>query len=196
VMKEIAFGGSFLQGGTLIIGSITATYNGKPILTTFPSEFNEGGVDAKYNSMGATMQKGREGLGMHSVHLSLPAGLIVQINRWTEASEGNYINAKITMPPVPGQDGHCRNFNGNPADDARGQIRARVGTTGVAQADLLFPGLKTPIVVGNRPDINDCAPGMLDTAHESCKASEHKFIPSMACLIDVCFGGAGFAHQG
>merc|ERR1719282_811686 len=62
----------------------------------------------------------------HVVHLSLPMGVNVQINRWTEASEGKYINAKITMPAVPGQDGHCGNANGNAADDERLQIRARV----------------------------------------------------------------------
>merc|ERR1712087_792523 len=73
-----------------------------------------------------------------------------------EASEGNYINAKITMPAQPGQDGHCGNFNNNVADDDRLQIRARVGTTGVAAGELLFPGPKTPVVVGNRPDINNC----------------------------------------
>merc|ERR1712194_9060 len=110
----------------------------------------------------------------------------VQVNRWMEASEGNYINAKITMAPVHGIDGHCGNFNGNPEDDDRLQIRARVGKTGVAANDLLFPGPKLPVSHGNRPDINDCPAQKLDAAHDSCKKSEQKFIPSMSCLIDVC----------
>jgi len=193
VMREIAFGGPFLQGSKLLVSATDASYNGKPILTGFPSSFNEGGVNAKLDSIGETMQKGREGKAMHVVHLSLPMGVNVQINRWTEPSEGKYINAKITMPAVPGQDGHCGNANGNAADDDRLQIRARVGKTGVAQQDLLFPGVKTPIVQGNRPDINDCDD--LDHAHHKRKARENKFIPSMACLIDVCFGGDGFANQ-
>jgi len=196
VMKEIAIGGPFIQGSKIIVGAVSATYNGNPILTSFPSAFNQAGISAKYDSIGGTLQNGRQGKAMHVVHLSLPGGVNVQINRWTEPAEGNYINAKITMPAAPGQDGHCGNFNGNPADDDRLQIRARVGTTGVSQAELLFPGIKTPVVAGNHPDINDCPSDKLTLAHDTCKAKEHKFIPSMGCLIDVCFGGEGFANQG
>merc|ERR1712151_1328511 len=73
------------------------------------------------------------------------------------------------------------------------QIRARVGTTGVAAGELLFPGAKIPVGQSNRPDINNCAAPKLEAAKTSCKAKEQKFIPSMSCLIDVCFGGDGFA---
>merc|ERR1719197_2215022 len=106
------------------------------------------------------------------MHITLPGSVQVQINRWTEPSEGNYINAKITMSAQPGQDGHCGNFNGNQADDDRLQIRARVGTTGVAAGDLLFPGGKIPVVQGNRPDINNCEASKLDDAKTRCKAKE------------------------
>jgi len=68
------------------------------------------------------------------------------------------------------------------------------GTTGVAQQDLLF-GTKTPVVQVYRPDINNCPGPKLDDAKSTCKAREHKFIPSMGCLIDVCFGGKGFARE-
>merc|ERR1712190_190992 len=112
-------------------------------------------------------------------------GVNVQINRWMEASEGNYINAKINMPAQQGQDGHCGNFNGNQADDDRLQIRARVGTTGVAAGDILFH-TKTPVMQANRPDINDCPAPKLTGAKDLCKKKEHKFIPSMSCLVDVC----------
>merc|ERR1712083_192528 len=120
-------------------------------------------------------------------------GVEVQINRWTERSEGNYINAKITMSAQPQQDGHCGNFNGNPADDDRLQIRQRIGKTGVAEGELFFPLPKTAINPGNRPDISDCAQPKLEDAKTRCKAKEHKFIPSHSCLVDVCFGGTGFA---
>merc|ERR1712232_1451139 len=164
-----------------------------PIIGGFPANFDNSIVHVHYNGQGQTLQEGRSGKAMHVVHLQMPLGVNVQINRWMEASEGNYINAKINMPAQPGQDGHCGNFNGNVADDDRLQIRARVGTTGVAQAEMLFPGPKTPVVVANRPDINNCPRPQLETAKASCKAKEQKFIPSMSCLIDVCFGGAGFA---
>jgi len=195
VMKEIAFGGEFMQGRKLIIGTTDATFDGKPILGGFPSNFQNALFSAKYDATGETMQKGRNGKALHAVHLSLPRGVNVQINRWMEPSEGNYINAAISMAPQPVQDGHCGNFNGNAADDDRLQIRARVGRTGVAASDLIFPGGKIAIVQGSRPDINDCPDDKLKSAHHSCKHKENAFIPSMACLIDVCFGGTGFATQ-
>jgi len=193
VMKGIAFGGPFISSHKLIIGTDSATFDGQPILTTFPSSYSSAGISVQYNGQGATMQEGRSGKPLHVIHMSLPLGVNVQINRWLEASEGHYLNAKITMPAQPDQDGHCGNSNGNQADDDRLQIRARVGTTGVAVGDMLFPGPKTPVGQSNRPDINNCPRPKLEGAKESCKAKEQKFIPSMACLIDVCFGGDGFA---
>jgi len=195
VLKEIAFGGPFMQNHKLIIGTNTASWDGQPIIGGFPANFVNSIVQVHYDGQGQTLQEGRSGKAMHVVHLQMPLGVNVQINRWMEASEGNYINARINMPAQPGQDGHCGNFNGNPADDDRLQIRARVGTTGVAAGELLFPGGKIPVVQGNRPDINNCEAPKLDHAKTLCKAKEHKFIPSMGCLIDVCFGGDGFAND-
>jgi len=194
-MKAIAFGGPFMHGHKLVIYTTHATWDNNPIIGGFPSSFTNGEVSIRYDSIGDTMQKGREGKAMHVVHLTLPLGVQVQVNRWMVASEGNYINARISMSPQPGQDGHCGNFNGNPADDERAQVRARVGKTGVAVADLIFSEPKMPIIQGNRPDLNDCPQDKLDDAHTDCKNREKKFIPSMACLIDECFAGKGFvAH--
>merc|ERR1712066_907988 len=63
----------------------------------------------------------------------------------------------------------------------------------VEASALIFAGAKIPVGQANRPDINNCARPKLEDAKSRCKAKEHKFIPSMSCLIDVCFGGAGFA---
>merc|ERR1711976_331792 len=198
VLKEIGFGGSFMKGNKLVIGATaaSATWNGQPILTMFPSNFQNELVTAAYDSNGATMQDGRQGKQLHVIHLTLPLSVNVQINRWMEAAEGNYINAKITMSAQPNQDGHCGNFNGNQADDDRLQIRARVGTTGVEANMLILPGPKIPIGQSNRPDINNCPRLKLEHSKKTCKDKEHKFIPSMECLIDTCFGGDGFAGGG
>merc|ERR1712113_866232 len=134
-----------------------------------PSNFQNDVVQIQYNSMGGTLQNGREGKALHVVHITLPNSVQVQINRWNEPDEGSYINARIQMPKQPGQDGHCGNFNGNAADDDRLQIRARVGTTGVLPNELLFPGGKIPVVAGNRPDINNCRANVLDDAKSRCK---------------------------
>merc|ERR1712217_942430 len=187
--------GPFLKCNVLRLSALAASWNGQAIVSSFPSDFSNDLVQIHYNSMGATMQDGREGKALHVVHITMPGGVQVEVNRWNEPGEGSYINVRITMPSQPGQDGHCGNFNGNPADDDRLQIRARVGTTGVAAAELLFPGGKIPVVPGNRPDINNCAANKLDHAKTLCKAKEHKFIPSMGCLVDVCFGGDGFAND-
>merc|ERR1712154_736037 len=111
-----------------------------------------------------------------------------EINRWNEPQEGQYMNTRISMGAQPGQDGHCGNFNGNPGDDARTQVRARVGRTGVPQGELIFPGAKTPINPTARPDLNDCPEGELNAAMAKCKAAEHTTFPSHACLIDTCLG--------
>jgi len=195
VTKELAFGGPFMQGHVLRISALSATYDGAVILPTFPADYANDVVQVHYNSIGRTLQNGREGKALHIVHVTLPNNVQVQINRWNEPGEGSYVNAKITMSAQPDQDGHCGNFNGNAADDDRLQIRARVGRTGVAVGQLLFH-TKTPVVQVNRPDINDCPAPRLDGAKDLCKKKEHKFIPSMQCLIDVCFGGKAFATEG
>merc|ERR1711879_317417 len=92
-----------------------------------------------------------------------------------------------TPAPTP-QDGHCGNFNSNPGDDSRTAVRSRVGTTGVPQGELIFPGAKTPVSPGARPDLNDCPEGELNAAMAKCKAAEHTTFPSHACLIDTCLG--------
>merc|ERR1712004_375474 len=80
-----------------------------------------------YNSMGDTMQKGRNDKPLHVMHITLPNGLNIQVNQWNEPGEGAYLNAKISLPQgyAGAIDGHCGNFNGNPEDDARLMVRAR-----------------------------------------------------------------------
>jgi len=149
----------------------------------------------EYNSHGELLQKGRAGKQLHVVHVYLPMGVQIQINRWNEPGEGDYINVKITMPYMPGMDGECGNFNGYPNDDERTQIRARLGKQGVPASELLFPGPKTPIIVSKRPQLADCAQEDLDHATKVCREQEDTTFPTKACLEDVCFGGDMFAHE-
>jgi hypothetical protein len=197
VTKEIAVGGPFLSGHTLIIGAMVTLWDNQPILTTFPSHFEVPGlVNIQYNPFGQVMQADRAGKGFHVVHAQLPSGVQLEINRWNEPREDHYINVKITMTPQPDQDGHCGNFNGNLADDDRLQVRARVGRYGVAAEELMLMGGKTPIVpTTDRPDVNDCHPTILRQARAACKNREGVFFPSMECLIDYCFSGKQFAAQ-
>merc|ERR1712228_842467 len=116
VNKEIIIGGPFLQDHKLRISALAASYDGTPIITGFPDQWeNENpAIKVTTDSSGELLQQGRGGKAMHVVHVSLPLGVELQINRWNEAGEGDYINTKITMSKQPGQDGHCGNFNGEP----------------------------------------------------------------------------------
>merc|ERR1712099_171173 len=200
VTKSIAVGGPFLKGHKLRVEVRSASWDGQPVLTGFPSDFSVPGViDMHYNNVGTLLQNGREGKALHIVHIRLEdgssEGLRIQVNRWMEPTEGDYMNVKITMHGQKGQDGHCGNFNANPQDDDRLPVRARVGKTGVDPRDSMY-ATKTPVMVAHRPNINDCPAQQLEDAKTLCKQKEKKFIPSMACLIDVCFGGKGFAATG
>jgi len=199
VTKSIAVGGPFLKGHKLIVAVRSTTWDSQQVLTGFPSEFNVPGiVNMRYNNVGTLLQKGRQGKALHIVHIRLEdgsrEGIQIQVNRWMELVEGDYMNVRIAMHGQKGQDGHCGNFNGVREDDDRLQVRARVGKAGVDPNLLLF-NTKTPVMIVNRPNINDCPQEKLDLAKASCKAKEHKFVPSIACLIDACFGGVGFVNQ-
>jgi len=192
VIKEIIISGPFVNYKKLRIDARNAYWDGQPILTNFGETFTEQqiGVRATLNDQGELLQQGREGKPLRIVHVDMPASVSLQINRWTEAYEGDYINVKITMPSQPNQDGHCGNFNGNPEDDKRLMIRSRVGSTGVDPSQLLF-NTKTPVVQANRPDINNCPEDRAQQARAACQA---KGATEMnACMVDVCFGGPGFA---
>lgn len=191
VTKQIALGGSLLKGHHLIIGEEHATWDGMPILATFPSTFKdpEGLVNIDYNDQGELLQAGREGKLLHVLHITLPGRVTLQVNRWNEEGEGRYINTKITMSAQPGQDGQCGNFNGNPADDARLLVKARLGKDGVAKEDLLFPGPKSPV----NQELESCPDDALVKAHEECKKVTTSFWPSMQCLVTVCNGGTATA---
>jgi len=206
VTKAIAVGGPVLKGHKLFVTVRSATWDTTPILTGFPSDYTVPGLlDMHYNNNGQLLQAGRSGKPLHIVHIKIedgsPEGLKIQVNRWMEPTEGDYMNVKINMHKQPDQDGHCGNFNGIPTDDDRIQVRARVGKTGVEPAQMLFH-TKTPVMVANRPNINDCPAEKLDDAKSVCKAKKQRetgskwAIPSMDCLIDVCFGGKGFAQTG
>merc|ERR1719331_168371 len=197
VTKVLAIGGPILKNGKLLISPTITTWNGQQVLQGFPSTFSVPNLfSMTYDNTGVLLQKGRSGKAKHIVHVNLPTGIIVQVNRWTEAAEGEYINAKITMKAIPGMDGHCGNFNGNTADDDRLQVRSRVGTTGVEQGPQFLFDAKTPVTQGNRPDINNCPPATLETAKADCKKKYGGFIPPMHCLLDYCFAGKEIAMQG
>jgi len=193
VTKEVGIGGPFIGGHKMVISVDQIWWDGAVVQTGFDNlgatwQGANYGISFVYNDQGTIMQNSRAGKKLHVVHVTLPRGIKMEVNRWKEPNEGSYINVRIIMSPQPGQDGHCGNFNNVKDDDKRTAVRSRVGKNGVAENDLIFPGPKTVIKDGNRPDLNDCPEGELKIAMEKCKAAEKKFFPSNACLIDTCLG--------
>merc|ERR1712176_616586 len=186
-----------MKGHILRISSTSVLLDGSPILTSFPSHYKlEGVFTVTFNAHGKILQPHRElGKDLKVLHFHFAwHGIFMQVNQWTNEEEGHFVNLLVEMDAIPNMDGHCGNFNGNPADDDRLEIRKRLGTTGVAAGELYFH-TKTAVVQVNRPDINNCPAPQLDSAKALCKKKEHKFIPSMSCLVDVCFGGKQFASE-
>merc|ERR1712176_1616065 len=122
------------------------------------------------------------------LHINFHDGTFVQVNQWTNPDEGYFVNIMIDMAPVPGQDGHCGNFNGNAEEDDRNSIRQRMGINGVAQADLIGFRHKTPIKLtfDGYPTISECQSPLLISAHQVCQKEEGHYIPSMECLAKKC----------
>jgi len=194
VTKMVAIGGSLLKGNKLIIGPLTATWNGAPILTGFPSHFNQPGLlTVDYDNVGVLVDKPIDEAEKKIVHVKIrdgtPEGLTVQVNRWTESPGNEYVNWKISMHSQPGQDGHCGNFNGNAADDDRLAVRDRVGKKGVPAGPELLFATKTPVTAADHPDISDCPTATLEAAMAACKARFGGMSPKLSCLTKYCFVG-------
>lgn len=198
VTKMIAIGGPLMKGNKLIIGPLAATWNGAPILTGFPSHFNQAGVvTVDYDNVGALVDTAMDASKKKIVHVKIddgtPEGLTVQVNRWMASAGNEYVNWKVMMHSRTGQDGHCGNFNGNAADDDRMAVRQRVGTQGVPAGPELLFATKTPVTTADRPDINNCPTATLDAAKNDCKARFGGESPKMSCLTDYCFAGKDVA---
>merc|ERR1712060_372102 len=179
VMQEIAIGGPFLESedGTenvLRISALRATFNDVPIIAGFPDawENEDPPIKVVTDGSGQVMQSSCHGKDMHVVHVDLPLNIHLEINRWNEPGEGDYINTMITMSKQPNQDGHCGNFNGVLEDDTR-----------------------PPVTPANRPDLNNCPTDKTEMAKELCLKKSKTGIPNKECMIDVCFGGPHFADM-
>jgi len=191
VTKEITIGGAFMQGHILRISSTSVKLDGSDILTGFPSHYHLPGVfTVTYNSHGKLLQPRRE-LGKHLkvLHFHFDYhGIFMQVNQWTNPKEGYFVNLLVEMDALPGMDGHCGNFNGNPVDDDRLEIRKRLGWNGVPQEELIGFRVKTPIDkhFKGMPTLSHCPSPVLTQAHSDCEKEEGHFIPSMDCLARKC----------
>jgi hypothetical protein len=149
--RAIAFGGPFMQNHKFIIEAMEKTtksttkdgqitYDGVPVLTTFPSQFTspDNLVQAKYSNQGASLDK-RMTMPLKMVEMTLPENIRVTVDRWDE-----HLDGEISMMSTEGMTGHCGNFNGNPHDDqgsaldSDGAHAPLIGATMIQQTDPLL----------------------------------------------------------
>jgi hypothetical protein len=187
----IAVSGSFIGGNVLVVGAMetgSITWNGHPILTTFPSAFNPGnGVGISYNGNGQLVDNAMSKYERHIVHINLPLGVRLQVMRWS-----HHVNVRITMSPAPGgQDGHCGNFNGDGSDDSTAEIKARLGN-GVAYGEQIFRTY-LPFSPARPVTLNDCPADKKTTCTQQLN-EVNKF--SRANLFDCCFAGMKYIDEG
>merc|ERR1719162_2118885 len=140
-----------------------------------------------YNGDGKLVDEAQAAFGKHIVHMDLPLGVRVTVDRWK-----NYLDLKISMAPQPGQDGSCGNFNGQKDDDSTVAIMERVGAR-VAPDDLLFHHQADIKVTPEmwKMVVADCLPEKLEEGKKEC----HRELPSgstsvemHSCLFDHCNG--------
>merc|ERR1719491_1222939 len=173
VIHAIAVGGSFLEGHVLAIevgGNVT--WDDSPILSGFPSSFQEAGlIDARYSGDSEHVDPGLGGMPVKSVEATLPLGVRLVVNRWPD-----HLDVLLAMRPLPGgQDGHCGNFNGDPTDDSAQLIKRRTGAEVTDEESLLpIAQQQQPASLLQRaktqlaPELGDCPPDMLVDARERC----------------------------
>jgi len=188
--NAVAIGGTFMQGHVLKVGPMEngqITFDNQVILTSFGTYSMAGLGTVTYDDKGELVDGAMGHLERHIVHIALPEGVTVEVMRWS-----NHINLRITMTPRPGQDGHCGNFNQNPADDSTDGIRARIGMS-VPQSESLFR-VYMPAVPGKHKTIADCEPTQKEMAQRACGKAGRTDME--ACIFDACFAGPQYVNEG
>jgi hypothetical protein len=113
-LGAVAIGGPFLNKNVLTFRPLSenVTWNEQPILSTFPSEFHNSVVLAKYHAESELVKDGKRGQG---IDVTLPQGVQLTVNRWNQS-----LALKIHMGArQEGQDGQCGNYNGDANDDTK-----------------------------------------------------------------------------
>lgn len=142
-----------------------------------------GPAQVSFDSQGELVDDAMAFLPHMVVHIKLPGGGSIQVNRWP-----NFINAMITSTKMPGgQDGVCGNFNGNADDDAGAQLHERFGQ-GVQRSEDLFPSYLPLHVPTAKPSPKRCKSDQLAQFESKClgRISAAKGWSLAECMGDYC----------
>jgi hypothetical protein len=191
--QKIAIGGPFMEGHTIMVEPMEHQYgghilvDGQPVLLEF-GELDVGGIARiVYNGQGELVDEAASQWKTRAVHISLPKGIEMTIFRW-----GNYLDLKITMSKLEGQDGSCGNFNGDPSDDTTAKIFERIGAR-VPEGELLFNKRADIIFTHEEREMlrTQCPAADLVKAEMACRkelGSATGELQRDACVFDTCFG--------
>lgn len=132
-LRALAVGGPFLQNNTLLVGWRNAKvfWNDEKILTSVPSQYNNGIISARYDSDSMLVQDSIQ--KVPGINIEFPLAVKLLVNRGK-----NGLNVQISMPKLQGgQDGQCGNYNGISEDDTAELVAARIGNA-IHPNELLF----------------------------------------------------------
>ncbi|CAK0860885.1 unnamed protein product [Prorocentrum cordatum] len=109
VVKELALASPFWDGQALHITATEASWHSGhkdvEIIPGFPDAWSneDNSIQVVADSTGQLLQPDRWNLPFHCVHLRLPLGVHMQINRWSDPAEGFFLDFRVTMSVEPGQ---------------------------------------------------------------------------------------------
>lgn len=181
VVSGLTMGNRRVEVGTLDAGKITC--DGRESLAHFGTA-HCGAATITYDENGILVDDAMANLPHKVVHIALPHGVYMQVNRWP-----NFINAKITMRPVAGQSGICGDFNGHGhAPLQAGKVLHAQFGHGVSRNELLFKYAIPLHIPQALPSAKRCSPETLKRAMAICQAeamNAHGWAAA-ECWGDVC----------
>jgi hypothetical protein len=194
-LRALMVSGSFIGGHRLLIEAMDGRvlWDDQQILQEMPSHFEVPVVSADFSVdlisadfsveggpfEGQRIDSSRElaNLPLKNLHVRLPLGVKLTVNRWP-----HHIDIEITMPkPTTPQDGICGNFNGDPTDDTAEMMSARGAVSQVATEELLFPSSNFEYV---------------GCFHDMTEDRDLPFLKSRYSLNDCALACGGFSYFG
>jgi len=185
-MTEIIVSGPLIQHHKVMVGAMeggSIFCDGQTVLHNFGTA-KCGDATVRFDNAGQLVDSAMAFLPHKVVHIYLPNGVELQVNRWP-----NFINAKITMTPLEQQTGICGDFDGHSKQglQAGKELHARFGY-GVPSHELLFSDSIPLHIPTARPSSKRCSPEKRAKAHSICQ-QEAASAPGWSvaeCLGDVC----------
>lgn len=185
-MTRIVVGGQIMKDRKIQVGPMDAgniACDGQVMLHDFGSE-KCGDATVTFGDKGELVDGAMAFLPHKVVHIYLPGGVVIQVNRWP-----NFINAKITMEPMTDQAGICGDFNGVKKQGLRAgkELHAQFGY-GVPQHELLFPSSIPLNIPKAMPSDKRCSPQKRKKAEDICQeeVQTSRGWSVAECLGDVC----------